>query len=150
MKFNTYDRTPRRKTPRWITIILISFFAGFTAIMLLVGVALSIDLQSVFPFFIMLLSILFFAFIESIYIYNVYKAYFEIDADTIKLVSYPFFKRKEKSVSLADIKKIKRESGGKPPHYLAFKNNQNKTLFRTVDVPEIRAYFETLGFKVEF
>jgi hypothetical protein len=118
--------------------------------MLLVGVALSIDLQSVFPFFIMLLSILFFAFIESIYIYNVYKAYFEIDADTIKLVSYPFFKRKEKSVSLADIKKIKWQSGGKPLNYLAFKNNQNKTLFRTVDVPEIRAYFEDLGFKVEF
>lgn len=118
--------------------------------MLLMGVALSIDLQSVFPFFIVLLSILFFAFIASIYVYNVYKAYFEIDADTIKLVSYPFFKRKEKSVSLADIKKIKRESGGKPPHYLAFENNDNKTLFRTVDVPEIRAYFEGLGFKVEF
>lgn len=150
MKFNTYDRTPRRKTPKWITIILISFFAGFTAIMLLVGVALSIDLQSVFPFFIILLSILFFAFIASIYVYNVYKAYFEIDANTIRLVSYPFFKRKERSVSLADVKTIKWEFGGKHPNYLAFKNNQNKTLFRTVDVPEIRAYFEGLGFKVDF
>ena len=150
MRFNTYDRTPRRKPPKWIKIILISFFAFFTAIMLLVGVALSIDLQSIFPFFIMLLSILFFAFIASIYVYNVYKAYFEIDTDTIKLVSYPFFKRKERSVSLSDIKKIKWEAGEKLPlNYLAFKNNQNKTLFRTLDVPEIRAYFEDLGLKVE-
>ena len=85
------------------------------------------------------------------YIYNAYKAYFEIDATTIKLISYPFFKRREKIFSLSDIKKIKLRYGGQLGiSFLIFINQQNKVLFQTMNVPEIKSYFEGLGFNVEW
>ncbi len=149
MRFNTYDRTPRVKSPKWIKVFLISFFSFFAVFMLLVGIIISVDHQSILPILITVISFLFVVFIASIYIYNVRKAYFEIDEKTIKLISYPLFKRREISISLSDIKTIKRQSGGKAtPSYLIFANHKNKILFKTVDVPEIRTYFVGLGFKI--
>ena len=150
MKFNTYDRTPRIKTQKWVKIFLISFFVFFTAIMLFVGIIISIDNQSIFPILITVISLTFVAFMASMYIYNAYKAYFEIDATTIKLISYPFFKRREKIFSLSDIKKIKLRYGGQLGiSFLIFINQQNKVLFQTMNAPEIKSYFEGLGFNVE-
>ncbi len=151
MKFNTYDRTPSVKAPKWIKMFLISFFVFFTAIMLFVGIIISIDNQSIFPILITVISLSFVAFMASMYIYNAYKAYFEIDATTIKLISYPFFKRRERIFSLSDIKKIKWQYGGRVGiSYLIFKNHKNNTLFRTINVPEIKSYFENVGFKIEW
>ena len=45
MKFNMYGRTPRGKTPKWITIFLISFFACLAALFFMVGIVISIDIQ---------------------------------------------------------------------------------------------------------
>ena len=150
MRFNTYDRTPGVKSPKWIRVFLVSFFTFFVVSMLFTGIIISIDHQSIFPILITVISLLFVAFIASIYIYNVRKAYFEIDENTIKLISFPFFKRRVRSFPLADIKKIRWQGGGKAgPPYLRFVNHKNKVLFQTVDVPEIRTYFISLGFKIE-
>lgn len=151
MKFNTYDRTPRVKTPKWIKIFLLSFFVFFIAVMLFAGIIMSIDNQSIFPILATVISLAFVAFIASIYIYNVRKAYFEVDENTVKLISYPFFKKREKIVCLHDIKNIKLRLGGGLGSipYIVFKNQQNKTLFKTVNVPEIKSYFENLGFEIE-
>ena len=67
----------------------------------------------------------------------------------IGLTDYPFFKERKKVVSVKDIHKIKWRSGGQLPlAYLVFKNQENKTLFKTLDLPEIRAHFAELGFEI--
>ena len=75
----------------------------------------------------------------------------EIESDTIYITDYPFFKVRKKAVSLHDIQKIKeyRVVGrGVTYAYLVFKNQENKTLFKTYDLPEIRAHFAELGFEI--
>ena len=81
--------------------------------------------------------------------YNWRRAYMEIENDTIHITDYPFFKERKKVVSVKDIHKIKWRSGGQLPlGYLVFKNQENKTLFKTLDLPEIRALFVELGFEI--
>jgi len=149
MKFNTYERTPRIKTPKWITVFLVSFFVFLTAIVLFSGIMLSIEDQSVFPLIITSAIILFYIFLASSFIYNIYNAYFETDNSTITLVSYVFFIRRERRFLLSDVAKIKIRFNPKNTNSLVFKNAENKSLFHISDFPETRSYFESLGFKVE-
>ena len=151
MKFNMYGRTPRGKTPRWITIFLISFFVGLVAIFLMVGIVISIDTQSIFPALITVLAISVFAALISATGYNMNHSYVEITNETISIIEYPFFKKGEKTVLLSDIKKAKWKAGGRGRlPYLVFKNEKNKNLFHLDFVPEVRAYFEGLGVEIQY
>ena len=152
MKFNVYGRTPRGKTPKWITIFLISFFACLAALFFMVGIVISIDIQSIFPALITVFSISVFTAILSALGYNMNHAYIEIEDGMIKIVEYPFFKKRERSIFLQDIKKVKWHAGGGRGQlpFLAFKNNKNKMLFHLDYVPEVISYFEGLGFKIEY
>ena len=126
-------------------LIFLSVF--FTAIFALMIIVLAIE-DLAFGFFVF--TIIFLCYFGLIVMaYNWRRAYMEIDSDTIYITDYLFFKERKKAVSLCDIQKIKWRSGGKGPCHLVFKNQENKTLFSTVDLPEIRDYFSKLGFEVE-
>ena len=152
MKFNMYGRTPRGKTPRWITIFLISFFACLVVIFLIVGIVMSIDAQSIFPALIIVFTISFFTVLLFATGYNMNHSYIEITNETISIIEYPFFKKRERSIFLQDIKKVKWHAGGGRGQlpFLVFKNYRNKNLFHLDYVPEVISYFEGLGFKIEY
>ena len=150
MKFNMYGRTPRGKTPKWITIFLISFFACLAALFFMFGIVMSIDAQSILPFLIILCCFALLALLISPVYYNMNHAYIEIEGETIKVVEYPFFKKREKIVLLHDIKKVKWRSGGRGRlPYLMFKNDKNKNLFHLDYVPEVIEFVEKIGFQIE-
>ena len=151
MEFYMYGRTPRQKTPRWITIVLISFFSFLAAFFFIIGIVMSIDTQSIFPALITFCSIAFLAFLIAILAYNMDHSYIEIDEETIKIIEYPFFKKRERIVLLHDIKKVKWSAGG--PGLLSllmFKDEKNKNLFHLDYVPEVIEYVYKLGFKIEY
>ena len=147
MKLNMYERTPKGKTPKWIKISLIAMWTLFTTVFALTIIILSIE---DFGLGFLVFAILFLCYFEFIVMaYNWRRAYMEIENDTIYITDYPFFKERKKVVSVKDIHKIKRRSGGQLPlAYLVFKNQENKTLFKTYDLPEIRAHFAELGFEI--
>ena len=147
MKLNMYERTPKGTTPKLAKILLIVLSVFFTAIFALMIIVLAIE-DPAFGFFVFIIIFLcYFGFI--VMAYNWRRAYMEIEGDTIYITDYPFFKERKKTVALRDIQKIKWRSGGRgmPPH-LIFKNQENKTLFSTADLPEIRAHFAELGFEI--
>ena len=151
MKFNMYGRTPRGKTPKWITIFLILFFACLAALFFMVGIVISIDLQSIFPALITVFSISVFTAILSALAYNMNHSYIEITNETIRIIEYPFFKKREKIVLLSDLKKVEWRGGGRVRlPYLVFKNDRNKNLFHLDYVPEVIAYVGKLGLKIEY
>ena len=152
MKFYMYGRTPRGKTPKWITIVLISFFTFITAVCFVFGIVMSIDAQSILPFLIVLCCFALLALLISPVYYNMNHAYIEIENETIKVVEYPFFKKRERIVLLHDIKKVKWRAGGGRGQlpYLVFENDRNKNLFHLDYVPEVIAYVEKLGLKIEY
>ena len=151
MKFNMYGRTPRGKTPRWITVYLVSFFACLVVIFLMVGIVISIDHQSIFPALITVFAISFFAVLLSALGYNMNHSYIEITNETIKIIEYPFFKKHERIVLLSDVKKAKWRAGGRGQlPYLVFKNDRNKSLFHLDCVPEVISYFEELGIEIQY
>ena len=150
MKFNMYGRTPRGKTPKWITIFLISFFACLAALFFMFGIVMSIDAQSILPFLIILCCFALLALLISLVYYNMNHAYIKIESEEIKVIEYPFFKKHEKIVLLHDIKKVKWRSGGRGRlPYLMFKNDRNKNLFHLDYVPEVIEFVEKIGFQIE-
>ena len=150
MKFNMYGRTPRGKTPRWITIFLISFFACLVTFFLMVGIVMSIDAQSIFPALIIVFTISFFTVLLFATGYNMNHSYIEITNETIRIIEYPFFKKRERIVLLSDVKKAKWGAGGRGQlPYLVFKNDRNKSLFHLDYVPEVISYFEELGIEIQ-
>ena len=151
MKFYMYGRTPRQKTPRWITIVLISFFSFLAAFFLINGIVMSIYIQSIFPVLITFCSIAFLASLIAALSYNMDHSYVEIDEETIKIIEYPFFKKREKIVLLHDIKKVKWGAGGRGQlSLLIFKDEKNKNLFHLDYLPEVIEYVHKLGFKIEY
>ena len=150
MKFNMYGRTPRGKTPRWITIFLVSSFVGLATIFLMVGIVISIDIQSIFPALITILAISLFTIILSARFFCMNHSYVEITNEMIRIIEYPFFKKREKIVLLSDIKKAKWRAGGRGRlPYLVFKNSRNKNLFHLDYVPEVISYFEGSGVEIQ-
>ncbi len=113
---------------------------------------MSIDAQSIFPALIIVFTISFFTVLLFATGYNMNHAYIEIEDGMIKIVEYPFFKKRERSIFLQDIKKVKWHAGGGRGRlpFLEFKNNKNKMLFHLDYVPEVISYFEGLGFKIEY
>ena len=150
MRFNAYGNTPRPKTPKWQNILLIILWAPIVAMLLMGGIVASVEIQSVQPILFFVLLIALFAFLLLSVCYDINYAYIDIADETVKSVSYLFFIRREKTVMLRDIKRVKRCGGyrGMLP-YLAFKNSKNKFLFRIDAVPEVISYFENLGFVIE-
>lgn len=148
MKLNMYERTPKGTTPKLAKILLIVLSVFFTAMFAFIVIAMAIE-DLAFGF--LVFTIIFLCYFEFIVMaYNWRRAYMEIEGDTIYITDYPFFKERKKIVSVKDIHKIKWRSGGQLPlGYLVFKNQENKTLFKTLDLLEIRAYFKELGFEVE-
>ena len=150
MKFYMYGRTPRMKTPKWITIVLVSFFAFLVTFFFMIGIVMSIDAKSIFPFLIIFFCIVLFVFLISPICYNMNHAYIEIESEEIKVIEYPFFKKREKIILLYDIKKVKWRSGGRGRlPYLMFKNDKNKNLFHLDYVPEVIEFVEKIGFQIE-
>ena len=151
MRLNMYERTPKDKdtTPKWIKISLIAIWTLFTAIFALMIIMLAIE-DLAFGFLVFtIISLCYFGFIVMAYKWR--RAYMEIEGDIIYITDYPFFKERKKTVALHDIQKIKvyRVVGrGVTYAYLVFKNQENKTLFKTYDLPEIRAHFSELGFEI--
>ena len=150
MKFYMYGRTPRVKTPKWITIVLVSFFAFLVTFFFMIGIVMSIDAKSILPFLITFFCIVLFVFLISPICYNMNHAYIEIESEEIKVIEYPFFKKREKIVLLHDIKKVKWSSGGRGRlPYLMFKNDKNKNLFHLDYIPEVIEFVEKIGFQIE-
>ena len=150
MKFYMYGRTPRVKTPKWITIFLISFFAFLAAFFFMAGIVMSIDAKSILPFLITFFCIVLLALLISPTCYNMNHAYIEIKGESIKVVEHPFFKKRERIVLLHDIKSVKWRAGGRGRlSYLVFKSEKNKNLFHLDYVPEVIEFVEKLGFQIE-
>ena len=147
MRLNMYERTPKGTTPKLAKILLIILSVFFTAIFALMIIVLAME-DLAFGFFVFTIIFLcYFGFI--VMTYNWRRAYMEIESDTIYITDYPFFKERKMVVSIKNIHKIKWRSGGQLPlGYLVFKNQENKTLFKTLDLPEIRAHFAELGFEI--
>lgn len=147
MKLNMYERTPKGTDSKFVKISLTVLSVFFTTIFALMIIVLAIE-DLAFGFFVFTIIFLcYFGFI--VMAYNWRRAYMEIDGDTIYITDYPFFKERKMVVSVKDIHKIKWRSGGQLPlGYLVFKNQENKTLFKTLDLPEIRAHFAELGFEI--
>ena len=78
MKFYTYGRTRRTKTPKWITIVLVSFFAFLVTFFFVIGIVMSVDAKSISPFLITFFCIVLFVFLISPICYNMNHAYIEI------------------------------------------------------------------------
>jgi hypothetical protein len=117
----------------------------------MVGIVISIDIQSIFPALITVFSISVFTAILSALGYNMNHSCIEITNETIRIIEYPFFKKREKIVLLSDLKKAKWRAGGRVQSpYLVFKNDRNKNLFHLDYVPEVIAYVEKLGLKIEY
>ena len=151
MKFNMYGRTPRKKEPKWVIIALISVFSLITAVFFMFGIVRAIDTQSIVPFLVVLCGVAFLALLISPVYYNMFHAYIEIEGETIKVVEYPFFKKRERIIFLHDIKKVKFRVGGRDqPPYLMFKNEQNKNLFHLDYVPEVIEYVKKAGLKISY
>ena len=151
MKFYMYGRTPRKKEPKWIAIVLISFFAFLIAISFLFGIVMSIEAQNILPFIIVFCCFALLALLISPLYYNMNHAYIEIEGETIKVVEYPFFKKRERIVLLHDIKSVKWRAGGRGQlSYLVFKSEKNKNLFHLDYVPEVIEYVNKVGFKIEY
>ena len=151
MKFNMYGRTPREKEPKWITIALISFLSFITAVSFMFGIVRAIDTQSIVPFLVILCCFAFLALLISPVYYNMNHAYIEIEGETIKVVEYPFFKKRERIIFLHDIKKVKFRVGGRGQlSYLMFKNEQNKNLFHLDYVPEVIEYVKKAGLEISY
>ena len=82
--------------------------------------------------------------------YNMNHSYIEITHETIRIIEYPFFKKRERIVLLSDIKQAKWQAGGRGRlSYLVFKNDRNKNLFHLDYVPEVISYFEGLGVEIQ-
>jgi hypothetical protein len=144
-----YERTPKGTTPKLAKILLIVLSVFFTAIFAIMIIVLAME-DLAFGFFVFTIIFLcYFGFI--VMAYNWRRAYMEIDRDTIYITDYPFMKERKKAISIHDIQKIKeyRVVGrGVTYAYLVFKNQENKTLFKTYDLPEIRAYFTEWAFEI--
>lgn len=151
MKFYMYGRTPRKKEPKWIAIVLISFVAFIIAISFLFEIVRSIEAQNILPFIIIFCCFAFLALLISPVYYNMNHAYIEIEGETIKVVEYPFFKKRERIVLLHDIKKVKWRVGGRAQlPYLMFKNDKNKNLFHLDYVPEVIEYVKKAGLEISY
>lgn len=151
MKLNSYKRTPGRNAPKWIKVSLVALLLFHALLVLFAGVIISIDQNSIIPFVLLFAFVSIFALLIIAGVYNEKRAYFEVEGDNITAVDYLLFKRRERTLSLCEIKKIKCVYGsgiGQPPR-LVLKNSKNKTLLRVFDFPEIRTCFENLGLKVE-
>ena len=150
MRLNLYVSSTTKKFSLWISIVLSVCVSFFLLILLWAGLLLSIDSNSAIPFLAFFIISLCFFYIICVGRYNEKKSYFEIYQDKIKVVDYPFFKKREREYSLGDIKKIKTRYAGYGPGFLVFKNEIEKKLFKAANIPEIRDCFVKLGFGITF
>ncbi len=151
MKLNMYDRTQKKKLSKWMKIFLCSFFIILATIFFIVAILISIHYQKISPILFTFIFIFLLTIVLTAYSYNILNAYIETENEIIKIIDYPFFKKRYRFILLSDIKKVNLCCGSGLGSFpmIEFKDNKNKTLFRTIYVPETKTYFEYLGFKIE-
>ena len=152
MIYYTHEKTPRIKTNR-VLKILFSICGGlFTALFLFVAIATSVISKSIAPALIILVPVIFTAALTVICIADMNKAYIEISDHGIKVVDYYFFFKKEHTVLINEIHKAEivfgrsfRVKGYRYSFagftYIVFTDKNDKYLFKVINCPETKEYF---------
>ena len=152
MIFNTHNRTPKIEIDKTVKIILISGWSFMLALFLFFAIAISILSKSILPAVIILTPLAFIATWIAIRVIDMNKAYVQIDAESITVVNYCFFKRKEKRFTIGEIKTAEIALGyslsprgyrhsNMGSSYIIFRGDNGKYLFKVISCPDTNAFF---------
>lgn len=152
MKFNTHDRTPRIKTNKMTKFLLFFGYGLLSSLLFFVAIATSVTADSIAPALIILAPFILLAVFFIIIISDMNKAYIKIDEANITITDYYFFVKKERVISMNDIKKAEIVPGYSSricgyrysmagTSYIVFKNQNEKYLFKILNCPETNEYF---------
>ena len=149
MTFNTHNRTPRIKNNPKLKALLLFECCFIGAFFIFSAIVTSIEAKSILPALIVLLPFLLLSAWMAISIIDMEKSHIVIDGDRIRVVDYWFCIKKEKTVSIHEIKEAKIASGksglgSSVVRYIVFRNEQNRYLFKLIYYPENKEYFEKL------
>ena len=132
--------------------MLISCWSFIGAVFLFFAIATSIMSRSILPALIILIpTILIVTFVIVITI-DMSKAYVQIEGDSITVVDYYFFSKKERSFNFDEIKTAEialgysfrvrgYRYGMMGFSYIVFRNANNKYLFKVINCPETNDFF---------
>ena len=152
MIFNTHDRTPKIKTNKTLKIMLSLCWCLMGALFLFAAIATSIMSRSILPALIILIPAILIVTFVIVTTINMNKAYVQIDGESITVVDYYFFSRKEKCFTIDKIQTAEialgysfRVRGYRYSmmgfSYIVFRNDNNKYLFKVINCPETNEFF---------
>lgn len=152
MIFGTHNRTPKTKTNKTVKFMLILGWSLLGTLFLFVAIIASITIQSIKPALIILVSVAVLAIFFVITLSDMNRAYIKINEDTVTVIDYYFFLKKERVFSVNEIKKAEIHFGYSMKvrgyrhssmgcTYIVFKNENNKYLFKIINCPETHEYF---------
>ena len=152
MIFNTHDRTPKIKTSKTLKIMLISCWSFIGAVFLFFAIATSIMSRSILPALIILIPVALVVTAVIVSSSDMNKAYVQIEGDSITVVDYYFFSKKERCFKIDEIKTAEIKLGYSFRvrgyrysmmgfSYIVFRNDNNKYLFKVINCPETNDFF---------
>ncbi|MBE6665406.1 MAG: hypothetical protein E7603_04160 [Ruminococcaceae bacterium] len=150
MIFHTHDQTPKYETKQLVKRLFGLTYGLFAALFLFMAIAISISVQSVMPGIIILGAFIFLNVFVSAFISDIRKAYVQIEENCIMIADYYFFIKKEKTISVQEIKKVEilpgvsfRVRGPRLGNisYIVFRDENDKYLFKVIYCPETEEYF---------
>ena len=135
-----------------LKIILISCWSFMGAIFLFSAIATSIMVQNILPAVIVLIPIAVCVTLAIVTTIDMNKAYVQIEEDTIIVVDYYLFSKKEKSFKFNEIQSVEIHRGSSLDirgyryrmmgfSYIVFRNENNKYLFKIIKCPETNEFF---------
>lgn len=148
MKFNTHNRTPKPKTPKYIKVLLAVAFGLIYATFIFAAIVTSFYISSIMPAVMLLTLVLVLTLLIVIPQKDIDKAYVEINDDKITVVDYWFGIKKEKVFLTKDIVYAEEVMGGyccggiSGCTYIVFRDNRDKYLFKIFCAPETKQFFE--------
>lgn len=154
MIFYTHDGLTHKKTPKHLSILSIICIVFVYGFFLFMAIVCSIYVHSIEPALIILSPII---LCTAYFIFDtkdMEKEYVEFVKDTVTVVDYRFGIRKEKVFNTKDIVKAEillgfsnKVRGHRYSHvgftYIVFRGVNNKYLFKIVNLPETKPYFES-------
>ena len=152
MLFNTHNRTPKVITNKTLKIMLICCYSLVGAFFLVFAIVTSIAIHSITPALVILIPVVSLVIFFIVTTTDMNKAYIKIDGNTITVVDYYFFVKKERVFLINQIKKAEIALGySLKVHgyrhsmmgftYIVFKDENNKYLFKVINCPKSNEYF---------
>ncbi len=152
MIFNTHDRTPKPKINKTLKIMLIFCGSLIGAFFLFFAITTSIMIRSILPALIILVPAILIVTLVIVSSSDMNKAYVQIEGDSITVVDYYFFSKKERCFKIDEIKTAEIALGYSfcvrgyrysmmGFSYIVFRNGNNKYLFKVINCPETNVFF---------